>query len=358
MALHSDPFEDVLPRGDAAGSKERANGHGAGGSSARSEAGRRKKQEDAGPKQPWRSVFRPVAEIIAEGDEDVKYHVQDLVPQGWLGMVVADTKVGKTLLMLQLARAMGLGTDFLGKKTTPGRVILVLVDDPKVLSKKRLREGLADVPNVRAYIDRWTPQTLLALEEAVAEAKPDLVVIDTLVKVSPRSAGAENDAPLMDGLLERLTALTSNEKTTVILLHHENRGGGVRGSSAIEGAAPFVMKLKSDGADGAKGRTVTLTMDWKLAPIEPLVLTHEESGFVVQGTVGEARRAERRADLENRILVAVKDGYDRQTTICEALKSDRNETLHALNALVEKELLTRSGTGMKGSPFTYALRTP
>ncbi len=241
----------------------------------------------------WQKVLRPLADILNEPVPDTSWLVKGLIPRGWPGLLTADSKTGKTLLAFDLARAVSTGGIFLGQQAMTGAVILALADDPPALSRKRLR-ALAGCPDVYVSIDRWTPITREAISQAVADMCPALVVIDTLVKAISSVGGDENDSSSMDAIMEAFSSWSSNEKTTVILIHHLNRGGTARGSTAIVSAAPFEMRLErvkqDDEDDSDQGeRLVKLSWDWKLEPVEPMMLTYRGDCFEMRGSPAQAQ---------------------------------------------------------------------
>src|SRR5689334_8346155 len=70
----------------------------------------RHERDDSKPlRADWHAVFRPVPDILDEPDQDVPWLVRGLIPKGWAGMVAGDGRVGKTLLMLDLAHAVATG---------------------------------------------------------------------------------------------------------------------------------------------------------------------------------------------------------------------------------------------------------
>jgi len=308
---------------------------------------------------PWRSIIRPLSEVLAEPETLTDWLVEDLVPAGWVGMLAGETKVGKTLLTLEIARAVATGGQVLGHQARKGAVLLALVDDPPALSRKRLREKLADCGDlVYVRIDRWKAEVATALDQAIAELSPSLVVIDTLVKTVSSIQGDENDAAVMDRIVERFTKWTENLQTTVLLLHHLNKAGTVRGSTAITGAAPFVLTLRKPGEDlgdmagpdGRPGRFVQLAIDWKLEPVEPVLLAQSGGSFVVMGTTAQAADTSTR----RRMTQALGDRPGGVTTPALAREvGQRDEDVRRLLQDMERDgevARVKGKTGQRGQP--------
>ncbi|KKL76143.1 hypothetical protein LCGC14_2047860, partial [marine sediment metagenome] len=210
-----------------------------------------------------------------------------LIPKGWNILLAGNSKVGKTLISLDLAKSIATGKDFLGRKTTTGPVALVLLDDPPSLIKKRLKDYGFDSDNVHVSTARFREDNFFEqLEDDLKIIKPSFVLIDTLIKTVPRCMGSENDATVMDELAERFYRVAENcGYPTFLFIHHVNKSGGVRGSTAIEGATPMVILTVREGDD------VKVEIQWKLEPIDPFYITFdsENSTFKQLGSVEEVK---------------------------------------------------------------------
>ncbi len=286
----------------------------------------------------WQKTLRPLEDILNEPEPETAWLVEGLLPRGWPGLLTAETKTGKTLLAFDLARAVATGGTFLGQQAMRGPVLLALADDPPILSRKRLR-ALRGCPDVYVSIDRWTPTTSEAIGQAVADICPALVVVDTLVKAVSSIKGDENDSSTMDAIMEAFSAWSGNEKTTVILIHHLNRTGTARGSSAIGGAAPFELRLErirdddEDQASDEGEKLVKLSWNWKLEPIEPMMLTYRGDRFEMRGTPAEAQHNKLVTAIER--LVRDVPGL-RSSEIAQELKARKQQMTDLLHALREQ----------------------
>jgi hypothetical protein len=74
---------------------------------------------------------------------------------------------------------------------------------------------------------------------------PKLIIVDTLARVL--SGGDENSAKDMGAAIDVAAALQLLTGATVIFIHHFNKSGHVRGSSAFEGAADTAIRTRRDG---------------------------------------------------------------------------------------------------------------
>lgn len=208
---------------------------------------------------------------------------EGLIPLGVPGLVGAVSDHGKTSLMLQLAAGVATARPVLGRATvsTPMGVLMVLLEDdhedevkPRVDSVAETFEGWTeeDESNYRKHFWPFVPNWECSLDTSFARIheelehqlsmmvsamiRPALLVIDTFAAVSD---GSENEASSSRILWAVARALARKFGVTVIFTHHLRKEGQtgrdkspiherlhpsmMRGSSANEGAARFILQL-------------------------------------------------------------------------------------------------------------------
>lgn len=87
------------------------------------------------------------------------------------------------------------------------------------------------------------------LVDYAAETKPGLVVIDTLARMTA-GLESENDASNMGKFVGACDAVREASGGTVLVVHHSNRQGGMRGSNALDGAADTIIRMDKDYNSG------------------------------------------------------------------------------------------------------------
>lgn len=183
-------------------------------------------------KQGIALVPRPVMEFMAQAHE-VRWRVQDLLPEGAAMVVVADSSTGKTWLTLVLALAVDQGRPFLGRfPATQGKVLIIDEENGDALLKHRLRKLLrglglpedgstlgieiltAEGVNLsdRAYVE--------ALEQVIEVKRPDLVIIDALVRIH---RGNENDAGEMAQVFAHVKRWMGKYGCSFVFCHHRKK---------------------------------------------------------------------------------------------------------------------------------------
>ena len=192
----------------------------------------------------------PKAEVLALDDlfssetEAMDWVVPGLLPVGETVLLCALPKVGKSKLAIDLAFSIATGESrFLGQKVKQGKVLLITPDaSQQSLKHELLKRGFRRQDKDAVHvIPRWSIDQLAVLEAELEDFRPDLVVIDSLKRITAGKEVSENSAEFADNIIA-LNDLLARYRASGILVHHANKGAdavGVeraRGSTAIVGA--------------------------------------------------------------------------------------------------------------------------
>jgi len=240
----------------------------------------------------------PVGAFLARDFEQVPDIVDGLIPgRGLIGLAGAP-KTGKTNLALALGVATRTGGDFLGRATRRTRTLFIGEEGDPAYLQARLRTMMPEFPAVehpdsflgitmREGVRLDTPRDLARLDDALAAARPGLVILDCLVRMHRL---VENDARDMAVLMENLEALASRHRCAVLFLHHvakmsEEGGGGysMRGSGVLASSteANLILRRTRSGArlDGQLRDAPDVRIDLEFDPssllFRPVVATGE-----------------------------------------------------------------------------------
>ena len=183
-------------------------------------------------------------EIFDSQSEAMEWLVSGLLPVGETVLLCALPKVGKSKLAIDLAFSVATGESrFLGQETKQGKVLLITPDASKMSLKQELtKRGFRkqDSPNLHIFPE-WSIDQMAVLEEELENFRPDLVVIDSLKKITAGKEISENSAEFADNIIA-LNDMLKRYRATGILVHHANKSNdaiGVeraRGSTAIVGS--------------------------------------------------------------------------------------------------------------------------
>lgn len=193
----------------------------------------------------WRDLYE-------SDDEDEEWIVEPLLPARRLVALFSPPKVGKSLLMLEVAVAVARGTEVLGvTPDRPRRVLYVdFENDPRGDIRERLQAMGRDWPELEqlcylsypnlAKLD--THDGAAELMAIVATYECEVVVIDT---ISRAVKGEENENDTWLSFYRNTGLALKQAKVTCIRLDHtgKDHDKGMRGGSAKYGDVDLVWKL-------------------------------------------------------------------------------------------------------------------
>lgn len=263
-------------------------------------------------------------------DEEEEWIIEPLLPARRLVALFSAPKVGKSLLMLEIAAAVARGTEALG--TTPSRPRRVLYvdfeNDPRGDVRTRLKAmglGPDDLENLKylsyptlAKLDtRAGAQELLAI---VQEHGCEVVVIDTI----SRAVGGEENENDTWLAFYRNTGLTLKQaQVACIRLDHtgKDHDKGMRGGSAKYGDVDAVWKLtRIDDGDTYKLECT----DHRMPIHEPMLVIHRDQEPLTHRVSGMGKRAVSDAKVADLVKTLDEAGID-ATVGREAAKAELRE---------------------------------
>jgi AAA domain len=173
-----------------------------------------------------------------------------LIAEGALTMLVGRSFIGKTMLVGGLLRAMEAGDPFLGRETRTATAVLIREEHAVTLRPRAEALGLNELKSEFAsrsdgvFQTSWTSLIEQATEHALKRGHR-LLVIDTFTGLAQLKAEEENDAGAITERLQPLVVATG-EGLGVLLLHHTNKNGQSRGSSAFGGVADAAIVMRRE----------------------------------------------------------------------------------------------------------------
>jgi hypothetical protein len=183
-------------------------------------------------------------DLFNSESEAIDWLVSGLLPVGETVLLCALPKVGKSKLAIDLAFCVATGESrFLSQETKRGKVLLITPDASKMSLKQELsKRGFRKQDNENLHVlPQWSIDQMAVLEAELESFRPDLVVIDSLKKVTAGKEISENSAEFANNIIA-LNDMLTRYRAAGILVHHANKGNdaiGVeraRGSTAIVGA--------------------------------------------------------------------------------------------------------------------------
>lgn len=201
-----------------------------------------------------------------------------VIPTGSTGMLAGDPKCGKSTLVTQMALCLAAGRDpfYDCRVTRPGKILYIAAEGARAAYQNRVRTAAKTLGiNITgAEANRWFIQKRhvadymlgsTGLRRMVGEAKPDLLVLDTLGYFHK---GNENDATdWKRHVMHPARALTAEFGCSILFVHHQTKESAerkgaqrVRGTTAMIGDCDFLLQLDNvPGDDEKKILSLSLT---------------------------------------------------------------------------------------------------
>ena len=183
------------------------------------------------------------------------YLVQGVLPEKSFCVLYGEPGSGKTFIALSLALTCTTGKPWIGRETRCARILYAAAEGVLGIKYRlrayRQRNEIAPGA-VRFYVaslqitDRDAVGSLRSDLKA-AEFEPDLIILDTLARVSVGKD--ENSAKDMGEIVAGIDALRREHNAAVLVIHHTRKdGNSERGSSALRGAADVMIECSNSGA--------------------------------------------------------------------------------------------------------------
>jgi archaellum biogenesis ATPase FlaH len=181
---------------------------------------------------------------IRELDIKVEWVVDHLIPKGAIIILFGKGGIGKTWLVMDIARCIGSGIDYLGYATQETLVIFVDFENPlTVLNTRTQRMGEAEGVHFWRVGNEVKPPKLDSDDWEKYKELPDgtVIIFDTLRASHSKD---ENSSEHMAMIMERIKELRDCG-FTVILLHHTPKNSATisKGSTAIVDLADHILNL-------------------------------------------------------------------------------------------------------------------
>lgn len=226
-----------------------------------------------------RYVLHSAADAL-QPQPPIEWIVQDVFSAGSVSILAGEPGSGKTWALLDCAVSVALGAWWLGYHVTQYPVLIV--DEES--GPRRLMRRLGDVlrgheagPQTPVYFvslarfDLWQPDDVGYLQGAILDTGARFVVIDALADVMP--GRDENAVKDVQPVFMALRGIAEATQAAIVVIHHNNKAGGYRGSTAIKGAVDLlltaekqnnVLTFKSEKARDVEAVSFAALANWTL----------------------------------------------------------------------------------------------
>jgi hypothetical protein len=292
-------------------------------------------------------------ELWGREDDELDWIIEPLLPARRLVAMYSPPKVGKSLLMLEIAAAVATGRKVLGGETQQCRVLYVdFENDPVQDTRTRLMQMGYGPDEITGRLFMLSFPTLAALDSAqgaqellaVAERhQVQAIIVDT---VSRAVKGEENDNDTWLAFYRHTGLRLKQAGIALMRLDHAGKDitKGQRGGSAKVGDVDAVWRLDRISEAGGE-TTLTLKCEAQRFPFQETDLTLKRRGFPLRHDV-EANP--RRAAFEAKVADCAKalDAADVPRTISErkAREALKSHGWRGGNDVLRRALQSRGGT--------------
>ena len=189
---------------------------------------------------------------------DIKreYLIPDLLPNPSVVLIYGAGGDGKSMSAWTLAKHVSSGTPFVVRGSLvpiqKGPVLILNGDQPLTQLREQLEEVDYPINTNTKILTDWQLQRYAQFVQLMRDYQPKLVIIDSLIGCSGGKAFDENKSDFATPLYW-LTRNNGNlfPKTTILIIHHANKNGGFRGTSAIRDAVDETWALSKPSEEEA-----------------------------------------------------------------------------------------------------------
>lgn len=302
--------------------------------------------------------FRTVAELEADHAVRPSYLWAGIFPFGAVTVVAGHAKHGKSTLLYALLAAAERGDAFCGRRVEQASAVVLTEESPRTVSAKARRFGITKarfLTRSAMFSARGWTSVVAAARAAAAEGHERVLIVDTLLYWAGLPPDAENDSAAMQIAMMPLLEAAESGFCVIVVTHLKKGvtapGSGIRGSSAIAATADVLIELRPV-EKLATHRAIHILSRFDDAPEGDVVVRLESNGFVAVDVSTVAKDCH----AESLILEALRASplrtqqWLKERVACKTQGRDR-----ALQSLLARGAIVRTGTGRRGDPYRYSL---
>jgi RecA-family ATPase len=163
------------------------------------------------------------AEFAEQKFVDREWLVDGLIKSGALSLLVAESKVGKSLMHYDLAYCVTKGLNWCGFRVPEvGKTLIIQTDEPTTDAQQRIKvRGLDECEGRIIYRD-FTALNVGMLKKMIIDEGYQFVIIDSLTSIS-RSLGCSMNDTEFSYFMYGLKDIASDTGASILLIHHTNK---------------------------------------------------------------------------------------------------------------------------------------
>jgi hypothetical protein len=171
-----------------------------------------------------------VSELLSTEVGETQYYVDGLLPQGAI-LFSSDPKMGKSMILANISKALALGRKALGKYETKQCAVLYMdLEQGEVTAKPRWEQiiGSDDVGDNLYTVFKWLPMDIGGFKDLEDHIKlhPEIkvVIIDVLAQFMPTKDLVSGNAYQKDyAVMSKIAKLAKKYAISIICVHHNTK---------------------------------------------------------------------------------------------------------------------------------------
>jgi uncharacterized membrane protein len=283
-------------------------------------------------------------------------------------LLSAPPKCGKSEAAFGMVRAILMEEAFCGLSTRFTHAIVLSEEGEDTLQDKidglgKLARHITVVPKHLSGDMDWQEKWQQAIAYA-RKKRAKLIVIDPMAEWLGLPPGGENTPGLVVEAINVIRQSAREHEVAVLIVHHSRKeggtfGAGVRGSNGITGAVDIILELlRVEGFDN--DRTITALSRFRETTKE-LVVRYTPTGYLLPGEdeTPVEPTGDGLTESERKLLTTIEQEGPLPTPDLISLSGvSKAQVSRITPGLVERGLLVKTGSGVKGDPAIYALPAP
>lgn len=284
----------------------------------------------------------PLGEIWGGWDQPVLppvYLLDGMIPEATVFAFFAEGGSLKTWAALSLAIAVATGEPWLGKyPVKQGKVLYVDYEDARYEFTRRVRllTGGREIPDL-GYLYGGPELTNIELWRGLGTLDLQLIMVDSLGAGMP--ATADENTTAFAAAIKMAGKYSTASGATIGFVHHANKSGTMRGSSAVRDQCDVVFAFEPiSETDTSQRRRMVCNKPGPQRKPKPVNLELSDEGLhsFDDEVHDAARNAQGGTDLKSAIKLALANGPLVVHELCERLGTRNNKGVReSLKALAE-----------------------
>jgi hypothetical protein len=293
---------------------------------------------------------------------EIDWVLREFIARRWVSLWFGEPGCKKTWAILDQAVCVAMGKPWLGFKSARSTVHIVDEESGEHRLLRRLGDVMrahqapADIPVSYTSLHGFnlsSDQGAAELEALAKETRPDLIIVDAFADLM--LGGDENSVQDTQPIFVRLRRIAERQDCAIEVVHHVNKAGGYRGSTALKGAVDSMLLIESAPDSPLVNFTAEKSRDVIIRPFGATAHFDVGSFRLIEAEPGSGKT--RLSPSESYVMRYLEQGPATVKAIIDHADVCSGETARrAVYALANRELIHRIDSGGSNQEATYAVQ--